>query len=104
MRYEWDDLVWKGTGKIKKAHLKLYPGDTLEVEPGWVIHGATRVSFRWDKSARHVKASYRELSLDLDDPYEYPCVTCGAVRFQPCVGNDPACTFRVFEMKGLAHG
>ena len=104
MRYEWDDLVWKGTGKIKKARLNLYPGDTLEVEPGWVIHGPTRVSFTWDKSVRHVKTSYRELSLDLDDPYEYPCVACGALRFQSCVGSNPACTFRVFELKGLAHG
>lgn len=102
--YEWDTLEWKTTrAGNQTTTIMLNAGEYFYMEEGWEIDGPIRVKATY--SIRTKKTNFRFSPLpkdkfDMDNPYEYPCVSCGAERLAPCVGDKPECTFRVFLMKG----
>ena len=79
----------------------LMPGESLKIEEGWVLYGPMHATVI--KSGRHVKTIQRPLPksvFDIDNPLEFPCVSCGAPRHTPCVGDNEACVYRVFHISG----
>jgi len=105
LKATWDSLTWhKGdrTG-TEYATIDLLAGEYLRIEEGWEIDGPVRVVVMYRKGSEHTSLRYKPLpreKFDLDNPYEYPCQNCGATRGNPCVGEDEACSFRVFFMRG----
>lgn len=103
-RFTWDDLNWRETKSgVLTSNKSLFPAEYLEIETGWEIHGPVRVHFSWEPSTQHTRVKYKPLrkkEFNMDNPLEFPCGACGAERLAPCVGNEPACAFRVFFISG----
>lgn len=103
-KYEWDTLAWRETKQgVFTSHVSLFPAEYLHIDNSWEIDGPIRVSFTWIPKDRITRARYRRLrkkEFDLDNPQEYPCVSCGADRKSPCIGDKPECIFRVFLLAG----
>lgn len=103
-KYTWDDLSWKnGKVDVLVSHVSLFAGEYLEVEEGWEIDGPIRLSISYRLNTKHTRIKYKPLrrrEFDLDNPLEYPCVSCGADRLSPCIENNPECVYRVFYLKG----
>ena len=101
---EWDTVEWKTTrAGNQTATVLLNAGEYFHIEEGWEIDGPIRVSFTWIPKDRITRARYRRLrkkEFDLDNPQEYPCLSCGADRKSPCIGDKAECTFRVFFLAG----
>lgn len=101
---DWDSLEWKTTrAGNQTATIMLNAGEYLHVEEGWDIDGPIRVKITYSPRTDKTTARYSPLpsdKFDMDNPYEYPCASCGAERHVPCVGNKPECAYRVFLMKG----
>jgi len=104
--YTWDSLVWKVSKRnpdIRRCELILYPAETLLTEDGSRVYGPCRVVYRHNTKTQRISANYLPLDsqhMDLDNPLEYPCGYCGAERFEPCIGFNDSCTYRVFSTKG----
>ena len=103
-RYDWHTIEWRIRDKGEKyATITLNAGEYIRVEEGWDIVGPMRVELSYFPNDEHTNIKYSRLKgdkFDLDDPLEYPCVSCGATRKNPCVGDNFACTFRVFYIEG----
>lgn len=101
---EWDNLNWKTTrAGNQTATIMLNADEYFHVEEGWDIDGPIRVKITYSPRTDRTTARYSPLpsdKFDMDNPYEYPCASCGAKRHAPCVGDKPECAFRVFLMKG----
>lgn len=104
-RYEWDKLEWtKGHTGIITCEIKLHADEFLEVDEGFSFIGPSRVIISYREGDTH--SNYECLPLDksdfdYDNPYEYPCESCGATRGNRCVGDNPNCTWRVFTRGGV---
>lgn len=100
----WDTLEWKTTrAGNQTTTVMLKAGEYFHVEEGWEIDGPIRVKITYYPQEDRTNAKYSPLpsdKFDIDNPYEYPCVSCGAKRYAKCVGDKPECVFRVFLMKG----
>jgi hypothetical protein len=103
-KYTWENLVWEEVGDgLLECSVSLYPAEYLRIEEGWSIDGPARVTLKWTPSKKHTRVVVKPLSaseFNIDDPQEYPCASCGAVRKSPCVGNDTRCMYRVFSFSG----
>jgi hypothetical protein len=101
---EWDTVAWKTTrAGNETATVMLNAGEYFYVEEGWEIDGPIRVKITYSPSTDKTTAKYSPLPsdvFDIDNPYEYPCASCGASRHEVCVGDKPECVYRVFLMKG----
>lgn len=101
---EWDTVAWKTTrAGNETATVMLNAGEYFYVEEGWEIDGPIRVKITYSPSTDKTTAKYSPLPSDvfnIDNPYEYPCASCGASRHEVCVGDKPECVYRVFLMKG----
>ena len=101
---EWDTVEWKTTrAGNQTATVLLNAGEYFHIEEGWEIDGPIRVKITYSPHTDRTSARYSPLPsdmFDMDNPYEYPCVSCGVERHVPCVGDDAKCSFRVFLMKG----
>jgi hypothetical protein len=104
MRYTWESLVWdERSGGLFVSTISLYPSEYLRIEEGWEVEGPARVTLKWTPSKKHTRLVCKPLpahEFDIDDPLEYPCASCGALRKSPCIGNNERCTFRVFSYSG----
>ena len=102
--YDWDTLEWKTTrAGNQTATVLLNAGEYFHIEEGWEIDGPIRVKITYSPHTDRTSARYSPLPsdmFDIDNPYEYPCASCGVERHVPCVGDDARCSFRVFLMKG----
>ena len=102
--YDWDTLEWKTTrAGNRTVSITLLAGEYLHVEEGWEVDGPIRVGLTYYPKSDQTRARYSSLpkdKFDLDDPKEYPCMSCGVARQVPCVGDKPECAYRVFLMKG----
>lgn len=103
-KYTWSDLTWTPYEReTMRATVSLFPAEYLEIEEGWEIDGPVRVTLTWNPAKKHTRLRYKSLpsnEFDLDNPLEYPCVSCGVDRKSPCVGDKPTCAFRVFFVSG----
>jgi hypothetical protein len=101
---DWDNVDWKTTRTGNQtATIMLNAGEYFYIEDGWEIDGPIRVKITYSPSTDKTSARYSPLpsdKFDIDNPYEYPCASCGVERHVPCVGDDARCSFRVFLMKG----
>lgn len=104
MKYEWDNLAWStDTHGHRVCELTLHAGEYLRIEEGWEVEGPTHVRISYNENDKHTQVEYAPLSreeFDLDNPYEYPCASCGSQRHAPCIGSKPECTYRVFYTRG----
>lgn len=102
--YTWESLSWRRIKEgVLSAHISLYPAEVLRVDDTWVIPGPVRVHFTWYPERNITRARYKKLrkrDFDIDNPREYPCLSCNAKRGEACVGNEPACAYRVFLISG----
>ena len=96
-RISWNELDWVRRGVWNKARVTLFAGDELVIEEGWSVYGPTYVKISHNPATGHIRLRYRDMDINLDNPYTYPCKWCGAIRYQPCVGDNPLCVFRVFD-------
>lgn len=104
-KYNWDNLSWERNDKsnVQTSCVTLLADEYISIEEGWDIFGPIRVTFSYDMVTKHTQVEYEPLNdqeFDLDNPLEYPCDRCGALRLEPCNGNNPECVFRVFSTKG----
>jgi hypothetical protein len=101
---EWDSVEWKTTrAGNQTATVLLNAGEYFHIEEGWEIDGPIRVKITYSPHTDTTSARYSPLPsdmFDMDNPYEYPCASCGANRQEVCVGDKPECVYRVFLMKG----
>jgi hypothetical protein len=101
---EWDTVEWKTTrAGNQTATVLLNAGEYFHIEEGWEIDGPIRVKITYSPHTDRTSARYSPLPsdmFDMDNPYEYPCASCGASRQEVCVGDKPECVYRVFLMKG----
>ena len=98
------DLKW-GHGRTgsKIGNIYLFPGDVLEIKEGWIVTGPADVTVvrRTINSKPEVyKKPLPKTIFDIDNPLEYPCLSCGAPRHAHCLGNNEDCTYRVFHIQG----
>lgn len=102
-RHTLEHLKWgvARTGE-QVAKILLFPGDYLYIEPGESIYGPAHLTV-----IKYGKRSYKyqvkplpKQVFDIDNPYEYPCKSCGAPRHSACTGSKPDCAYRVFHYKG----
>lgn len=104
-RYEWDNLRWReGHAGIIASEIKLHADEYLAISSDFNIVGPTRVIISYSRGDEHSNIECLPLDntdFDYDNPYEYPCESCGATRGNRCVGDKPECTYRVFARGGV---
>lgn len=98
-----DDIQWRYARTGEKISLVyLLPGDTLVLSKLQIFHGPQTVAI--SVKGKRVKILSKPLpdgTIDLDNPLEYPCKSCGAPRHAACTGDNEACVYRVFHEGGM---